>query len=74
MPPGEAADLAPPINFCLDTFGPNRVIYGGDWPVCKVTAPYADWVKSLKEVIATRPRDEQKKLLHDNAVKFYRLA
>lgn len=70
----KAADLAPPINFCLDTFGPDRVIYGGDWPVCKVTAPYADWVKSLTEVIANRPRDEQKKLLHDNAVKFYRLA
>ena len=70
----KAADLAPPINFCLDTFGPDRVIYGGDWPVCKVTAPYADWVKSLTEVIANRPRDEQKKLLHDNAVKFYGLA
>ncbi len=68
-----AEDLVAPINFCLDTFGPNRVIYGGDWPVCKVTAPYAVWVKALKEVIASRPVAEQKNLLHDNAVTFYGL-
>lgn len=29
-----AADLAPIINQCLDTFGPQRVIFGSDWPVC----------------------------------------
>ncbi len=70
----KAEDLAPAINFCLDTFGPDRVIYGGDWPVCKVTAPYRDWVHALKEIIGSRSRSEQKKLLHDNAVKYYELA
>ena len=29
-----AADLATPINHCLDSFGPDRVIFGSDWPVC----------------------------------------
>ena len=67
-------DLAPAIDFCLDAFGPDRVIYGGDWPVCKVTAPYREWVRALKEIIASRSRTDQKKLLHDNAVKFYGLA
>ena len=69
----QAEDLAPAINFCLDTFGPDRVIYGGDWPVCKVTAPYREWVKALKEIIAPRSREDQKKLLHDNAVNYYKL-
>jgi len=67
----KADDLAVPINFCLDTFGPDRVLYGGDWPVCKVTAPYADWVNALKQVIATRSAEDRSKLLHDNAAKFY---
>ena len=26
--------LAPVVNHCLDSFGPDRVVFGGDWPVC----------------------------------------
>lgn len=69
-----AEDLAAPIDFCLDAFGPDRVIYGGDWPVCKLTAPYRDWVAALKTVIGKRSEEERRKLLHDNAAQFYGLA
>lgn len=73
--PGWAAqDLAPTINHCLDSFGPDRVIFGGDWPVCTLGAPYAQWVNALKEVIAIRSESEQRKLLYDNAVRVYSLA
>ena len=67
-------DLAPTINFCLDEFGPDRVVFGGDWPVCKLGASYAEWVNGLKHIISARPLGDRKKLLHDNAVKHYRLA
>ena len=70
----KAEDLAEPIHFCLDTFGPDRVVFGSDWPVCTLTATYRDWVAALKEVIASRSKEDQQKLLHDNAVKFYRLS
>lgn len=66
--------LAPAINFCLDEFGPDRVVFGGDWPVCKLGASYAEWVNALKSIISSRPLVDQKKLLHDNAVKHYALA
>lgn len=66
-------DLAPTINHCLDSFGPDRVIFGGDWPVCTLGASYAQWVNALKEVIAMRSQAEQRKLLHDNAVRIYGL-
>lgn len=69
----DAAILAPIINHCLDEFGPNRVVFGGDWPVCLLGASYRRWVESLNEVISERPLADQKKLLHDNAEKFYRL-
>ncbi len=69
-----AEDLAPLIDHCLDTFGPDRVIYGGDWPVCKLTASYRDWVVALKEVISHRSLKDQQKLLSENAVKFYGIA
>lgn len=66
-------DLAPIVNHCLDSFGPDRVIFGSDWPVCLMGATYRQWVSALKEIIASRPVVEQKKLLSENAIKFYGL-
>lgn len=65
--------LAPIVNFCLDTFGPERVVFGGDWPVCLLGATYRRWVESLREIVAPRPLDHQRQLFAENAVRFYSL-
>lgn len=65
--------LAPVIHHCLDTFGPERVVFGGDWPVCLLGASYRRWVESLRAVMATRPLQEQRQLFSENARRFYRL-
>jgi predicted TIM-barrel fold metal-dependent hydrolase len=72
--PLTADDLAPIINHCLDVFGPDRVVFAGDWPVCLRSMPLRSWVNLLKAVVANRPEKDQRKLLHDNAVRFYNLA
>ena len=70
-----SAEMAPTVNFCLDTFGPDRVIFGGDWPVCTVMgATLREWVMALREIIASRPLKDQRKLMRDNALKLYTLA
>lgn len=66
--------LAPVIDHCLDSFGPDRVVFGSDWPVCLLGATLADWVGALQEVIRSRPEGDRRKLLHDNAIRLYRLA
>ena len=38
-------DLAPIINHVLEVFGPDRVVFGGDWPVCLLGSPLAGWVE-----------------------------
>ena len=68
-----AADLAPIVNHCLDAFGPTRVIFGSDWPVCLNGAPLKAWVLALRGIISSRPPAEQRQLLWDNAAKFYSL-
>ena len=68
-----AADLAPTVDHCLDCFGPDRVVFGGDWPVCTLGASYREWVTALLEIIADRSEEERRKLLHDNAVRIYGL-
>ena len=66
--------LAPIVNHCLDSFGPDRVVFGGDWPVCLLGGSYKDWVTTLRQIISSRPVADQKKLLHENARKFYGLS
>ena len=66
-------DLAPTINFCLDAFGEERCVFGGDWPVCLLGATFRQWVQALKEIVGNRSATFRKKLFHDNAVKVYRL-
>ncbi|MFO0911671.1 MAG: amidohydrolase family protein [Pirellulales bacterium] len=74
LPEGWGSDrLAPIIDYCLEAFGPDRVVFGSDWPVCLLGRTYAQWVGLLTEVIGQRPADEQRRLWHDNALRVYRL-
>ncbi len=68
------ADLAPIINHVLAEFGPDRVVFGGDWPVCTLGAPLAEWAKALREVVREQSLASQRKLFHDNALRIYRLS
>ena len=65
------ADLAPIIDHCYKSFGPDRVIFAGDWPVCLRNMSLAWWIESLKEVVTGWPLEDQRKLFHDNAASFY---
>lgn len=64
-------DLAPNINDTMNTFGEDRIMFAGDWPVCTLKASFAQWVGALKQIVKDRPIEFQKKLFHDNAAKFY---
>ena len=66
-------DFAPVIRHMLEVFGPDRVLYGGDWPVCTFGAPLRDWFEALRQVTADLPEDRRRKLFHDNAIRVYRL-
>ncbi len=68
-----ASDLAPVINHCIDTFGEDRIMFAGDWPVCLLRATFQQWVDALKSIVKDRPTSLHKKLFHDNALKFYGL-
>jgi L-fuconolactonase len=72
--PWTADDLAPIVNHVLNEFGPDRVVFGGDWPVCTLAATYRQWVEALRQIVADRPQTTQKKLFHDNAIRVYRLS
>lgn len=68
-----ADDLVPNMNFSMDLFGEDRILFGGDWPVCTLTATYRQWVEALRQIVRDRPSAFQRKLFYDNAVRFYGL-
>ncbi len=53
--PGWDADtLAPVVNHTLEVFGPHRVMFGGDWPVCTLGGSFRRWVTALQAIVAER--------------------
>ena len=65
--------LAPTVNACLDAFGEDRVVFGGDWPVCTLGASLSDWVAALRQIVKDRSEIQQQKLFHINAERLYNL-
>jgi L-fuconolactonase len=63
------------MRFSMETFGPDRRMFAGDWPVCTLRASFRQWVAALKDIVRemNMPLADQKKLFHDNAVRFYGL-
>lgn len=66
-------DLQPYFNHVLESFGPQRLMFGSDWPVVTLASSYQRWVETLLEMMAELSKNEQKLILYDNALKFYRL-
>jgi predicted TIM-barrel fold metal-dependent hydrolase len=57
----------------IQIFGIERTIYGSNFPLEKLHASYADFFAHYRAVLSEYGEAEQRKVLHDNAVKFYRL-
>ena len=68
-----AETFAPTVNICLDAFSEDRVVFGGDWPVCTLGASLSEWVAALRQIIHNRPEIQQQKLFHINAERLYNL-
>jgi predicted TIM-barrel fold metal-dependent hydrolase len=69
-----ADDLAPIVKHVVKVFGHDRVMFGGDWPVCTLAATYKQWLDALQSIVHAWPEADRRKLFHDNAVRFYGLA
>lgn len=67
------ADLQPYLEHAIEVFGPDRVMYGGDWPVSLLTTTYQTWLETLDAATKTLSATEREKLFYQNACRFYKL-
>lgn len=67
-------ELEPAVRHVIQSFGMDRVMFGGDWPVCNLTSSFRGWVESLRWILRDVKPEDQRKLFHDNAARFYGLS
>ena len=67
------ADLRPYIDATFESFGVDRTIYAGDWPICLQATTLPRWVDVLDRAMASFSETEKRKFYRDNANQFYRL-
>ncbi|MEP6067425.1 MAG: amidohydrolase family protein [Paracoccaceae bacterium] len=72
-PSWTAQDIQPYAQFLLDHFGPSRVIWGSDWPVCTLASSYARWCDVTDQFLVGFDDAERAAVLGLNAVEFYQL-
>lgn len=65
--------LKPFFEAIIDIFGPDRLVFGSDWPVVNLVADYGRWIGALADAIAGLARADQQKVWAGNGEKFYRL-
>lgn len=65
--------LRPYVDHILRVFGPERIMWGSDWPVCRLRAEYDGWISAAKSLTAHLPPDAQAHVYGRTAEQFYRL-
>ena len=67
------ADFYPYLDVVVETFGPNRLMFGSDWPVCRCAAEYEQMLGIVKDYFAPFSATEQQSIFGGNAVNFYNI-
>jgi L-fuconolactonase len=70
----KAADLKPYVQAALECFGPKRLMFGSDWPVCELAASYEQVVAALDEALGPISTTERERIFGGTAREFYQLA
>ena len=66
-------DLRPYVDHLLNTFGPTRLIWGSDWPVCTLASSYERWVDTTEQLLADLPACDRAAIWGGNALRAYKL-
>lgn len=66
--------LRPCVEHVLDVFGPDRVMWGSDWPVCRLRAEYGDWFAAAQALARGLEEADRARLFGGTAARFYRIA
>jgi predicted TIM-barrel fold metal-dependent hydrolase len=67
------ADLRPWVEHVISSFGWDRIVWGGDWPVCTLTATLRQWSEATDELLRAATESQRGLLNYRNAERIYRV-
>lgn len=70
----QTSDLRPFVECALELFGPERLMFGSDHPVCLLAASYKRVLESFQEILQGLTEHERELIFTTNATRFYRLS
>jgi L-fuconolactonase len=72
-PGANADDLRRYTDHLIEVFGPDRLMWGSDWPVLTIAQDYQSWVNISAQLLAELSVNDREKIWAGTATKFYRL-
>jgi L-fuconolactonase len=63
--------LQPYFDTVLEAFGPKRLLFGSDWPVCLLRSEYDQWLRVVTDMITPLTASEQAAIMGENAARIY---
>jgi L-fuconolactonase len=70
-PDWQPGDIEPVVSHLLKVFGPERLIWGSDWPVLNLASDYAGWHNLTNNLLGNLSEDEQALIKGGNVARFY---
>jgi L-fuconolactonase len=70
-PGWQVADMRPALDHVLANFGPERLLWGSDWPVVNLAGGYAKWLAAAETLLADLSDDERAGIFGRNAARIY---
>jgi L-fuconolactonase len=67
------ADFTPYLDVVLDAFGPDRLMFGSDWPVCLLAASYGQVKRIVEDYVRGCTAEQKESIFGGNAIRFYGL-
>jgi L-fuconolactonase len=72
MPGGRVDDVKDAAGILFDLFGPERLLWGSDWPVLGLAGTYRDWFELARDAAAARQSSAVHAVIGANAGRIYR--
>ena len=69
-----AEDLRPYVQHVLRLFGPDRLMFGSDWPVCLLAGSWKEVLAAFTQALGAQSIDLREKILGETAQRFYKLS
>ena len=65
--------IQPPIQYLVEQFGPERLVWGSDWPLVLLESDYAGGLEAMRDALGPLDAEDEMRLYRTTAVKFYSL-